>query len=1177
MKNLFPKVFLLLIASSFVQAQTPRLVVPVGSTHSVNAVAFSPDGKYVLTGSGEFLIGSKGGAILWDREGRELVTFKGHESLVSSVAFSPDGKYVLTGSADNTAKLWDLTGREIRTFKGDFSSVASVAFSPDGQYILTGTSDNNAILSDLNGKEIRRFKGHKSFVTSVAFSPDGKKILTGSDDFTARLWDLNGSLIREYKETFELGSVAFSPDGEHILTAVSDTVRMWNLSGELVRTFGAGDHLFRVSAVVFSPDGQQLAAGGRNGLVKIWDLQGNELRSMKCHSDRLNALAYSPDGKFLLTGSADRSARLWDDQGREVRSFQGHTGEVTSASFSPDGQQILSSGYDHLAKLWGVENRTVLAFKGHTDWVGRAEFSSDGQRVLTSSADGSVRLWNLQGQETRSLPKPRFGFGSAIFSPDGQQVLTLDQKTLQFWDLEGRELNSLVFKDYVFNPVFSPDGNHLLTTGEGYSFNLMDLSGQITQNFKGHTAMIRDLVFSPDGSRVVSAGSDKTARLWDLQGRELTVFKGHTDDVVSCAAFSPDGRRVVTGSWDNTVRLWDLQGKEIHNLRGHNNTISSVAFSPDGKFILSASFDHTIKVWDAGTGQEVATLVSVGTDDWVVTTPSGLFDASPGAMNLMYFVVGLEPVELDQLKERYYEPGLLARLLGISKVAIRDVAALDNVALFPKIEAEIREDRLVVRLTEQGGGLGKLSLFVNGKEVEADANPDRKTAITIDLKPYEKYCVVESNTVGLRAYNKDEWLKSPAYELPYTPEAAGKGTGTSGNSGQLQSLSKAKPHLYVISIGTSDYAGDQLDLRFPDLDAAAFAKAVQAAGSRLFEDRVHVKLLSTAGKNPEDIAGKANIEKAFKAFADQAKPADILLVYFSGHGITYGAAEKSQFYYLTKDIARADLSDPNVRKNATVSSEDLTRWLTATPALKQVMVLDACNSGKVVEAMAAIGARDLNPSQIRALDRMKDRTGMYILTGAAADKVSYEASQYGQGLLTYSLLQGMSGLALTDDKRVDVMTLFQYARDKVPELAKSIRQVQIPILAFPVDGSSFDIGIVDGGVKIPLAQPKPVFIRNVFQDEESFDDVLGLTGALADYFRTITARGAQAELIYVDVNDYENAYSIKGRYTVKGDSIEVRGRLFKGKTSLGEFQVTGKKSNMTGLVEAIVEKVSGML
>ncbi|MCB9317549.1 MAG: caspase family protein, partial [Lewinellaceae bacterium] len=320
------------------------------------------------------------------------------------------------------------------------------------------------------------------------------------------------------------------------------------------------------------------------------------------------------------------------------------------------------------------------------------------------------------------------------------------------------------------------------------------------------------------------------------------------------------------------------------------------------------------------------------------------------------------------------------------------------------------------------------------------------------------------------------------------------------------------------------------------------------------------------------------IRAAFADVAKKAKSGDVLVAYFSGHGLSYGTAETGQFYYLTKDIGSEDLSDPEIRNKYTISSSELTEWLTAIPAQKQVMILDACNSGKVVESLAAIGQKDLNSSQIRALDRMKDRTGMFILTGSAADKVSYEASKYGQGLLTYSLLQGMSGLALTPDKRVDVMTLFQYARDEVPNMAKDIGGIQTPVLAFPANGGSFDIGIVNEQVHIPLAQVKPIFIRNNFQDEAAFADVLGLTDVLEKYFREITVKGAQADLIYVDVKEYEGAYSIKGRYTVDGNAVQLRGRLFKGLSPQGEeFQISGKKDNLPALAEAIIASVSALL
>jgi hypothetical protein len=163
--------------------------------------------------------------------------FAKQEDAIIAVSFSPDNKYILTGSGDGTARLWDLEGNLIKIFIGHSGYVNSVAFSSDGQSILTGSSDRSARLWNISGKVIRDFKGHSMSVNSVAFSPDGKEILTGSKDRTARLWDLNGNVLQEFKgHSSAIMSVAFSPDGQHILTGSSDsTARLWNLKGKQLK------------------------------------------------------------------------------------------------------------------------------------------------------------------------------------------------------------------------------------------------------------------------------------------------------------------------------------------------------------------------------------------------------------------------------------------------------------------------------------------------------------------------------------------------------------------------------------------------------------------------------------------------------------------------------------------------------------------------------------------------------------------------------------------------------------------------------------------------------------------------------------------------------------------------------------------------------------------------------
>jgi len=423
-------------------------------------------------------------------------------------------------------------------------------------------------------------------------------------------------------------------------------------------------------------------------------------------------------------------------------------------------------------------------------------------------------------------------------------------------------------------------------------------------------------------------------------------------------------------------------------------------------------------------------------------------------------------------------------------------------------------------------------------------------------------------------YNQEGWLKSAAKELDYEAPATGRGSATGNNN---EPVFSGPPSLYAVIVGTSNYVGDKLDLKFADKDASYFTQAMRVAAPNVFGERVSITLLNTDAKDKtrQDTASKTTIKKAFENIAAKAKAQDVLLVYFAGHGVNYGVAEKADFYYLTKDIASEDLSASDIREKRAISGTEITEWIKKIPALKQVLIFDVCHAGDIVKKLAA-GRRDLPSAQIRALDRMKDRTGMFILTGSAADKVSYESTSYGQGLLTYSLLQGMSGLSHPNDENVDVLKLFQYAFEKVPVLAKGIGGVQKPILNIPGNASGFDIGAVKDSKSIPLALEKPVFIAPRMRDVDDGDE-LNLNETIDAYLSQIAVEGAQASLIYWNINSYENGYSIRGGYDYQGDAVKVKGSLYLGKTLKGKFEVTGKKNDVPGLTEAIMEKAMALI
>ena len=118
-----------------------------GHTGGVFSVAYSPDGRRIVSGGGELKV--------WDAEsGEEMLTLKGHTSIAYSVAFSPDGRRIVSGSGDQTLRVWDAeSGEEMLTLKGHSGTVTSVAFSPDGRRIISGSHDQTIKVWDATSRQ----------------------------------------------------------------------------------------------------------------------------------------------------------------------------------------------------------------------------------------------------------------------------------------------------------------------------------------------------------------------------------------------------------------------------------------------------------------------------------------------------------------------------------------------------------------------------------------------------------------------------------------------------------------------------------------------------------------------------------------------------------------------------------------------------------------------------------------------------------------------------------------------------------------------------------------------------------------------------------------------------------------------------------------------------------------
>jgi len=284
-------------------------------------------------------------------------TLRGHSNRIYEASFSPDGRYVVTASGDSLAKIWDVSsGNLVRTLKGHSSHVFSAQFSPDSNRVVTAGGETAKIWEVSTGTQIKMLIGHAKIVHSAAYSPDGRVIVTTSEDGTAKLWNAQtGKEIRsmDVKKGW-VYDAAFHPTGASVATgAQGGEVHLWNVTnGSQLRTFSG--HSRAITSVTFSPSGRYIAASSIDNTAKIWEAESGRLIHT-LQGDTIGQVNFSPDNEYVITAHAGGVAKVWRVQdGKELVTLN-HSSpaqRVFSATFSPDGKYIVTAGDDQTAKIW---------------------------------------------------------------------------------------------------------------------------------------------------------------------------------------------------------------------------------------------------------------------------------------------------------------------------------------------------------------------------------------------------------------------------------------------------------------------------------------------------------------------------------------------------------------------------------------------------------------------------------------------------------------------------------------------------------------------------------------------------------------------------------------------------------------------------------------------------------
>lgn len=415
----------------------------------VNSIAFSPDGKFLVSGSSY----SKPTVTVWDvANGSSTdVPMHTHTGGIDNLKISPDGKLTAFGFYDGSAEIWDRVNQKFlfTAFKEKNAKVEHIALSPAGKTIAFACNNKKIFLWDIASAKLHEqpLPGNATGDADVTFINE-ELLASTNDDSCVLFWNVRTrtqqKLLNDDLDNY-VNDFDVSNDKNLVAMGCSNGMLVFTDRTSGLCKFRIKAHQKAIKQVSFSFDGKRLATCSLDSTVTIWDVDNfKKIQDLpRKHKDGIQAVKFSPDGKLLASADVRGKIWLWD-----TRSFipvnaalTGHAKAVCRLAFSPDGKLLASAGSDRTICLWDTRTQRQLgsSLLAHENAVWALAFSPDGKTLASGGDDDKINLWNVSTHKRYGSSLPASGnVWSIAFNKDGTKLFSVDEKTVNCWDLNPR-------------------------------------------------------------------------------------------------------------------------------------------------------------------------------------------------------------------------------------------------------------------------------------------------------------------------------------------------------------------------------------------------------------------------------------------------------------------------------------------------------------------------------------------------------------------------------------------------------------------------------------------------------------------------------------------------------------------------------------------------------------------